>query len=165
MEISEDTTVDFDFDFFDFQTDMTQSTKCGWGCYSVRQVANNELLPVDFQVYVNNNAVINRAAKGFQTRTLPTFNHYTGPNGGYLAIYTHSKEAGIYGVGGDIYVVGQVRVPGQYQGRIFVPEGYKLGDNCTRDPQLLEICHHYLPEMEGQVWVGGDTGGWFGIQR
>ena len=59
--------------------------------------------------------------------------------------------------------MGQVRIPGHYEGRVFVPEGYELGDNITRDEKILEICKQYFPDLE-DFWVGGDTGGWFGIQ-
>lgn len=162
MEINDEVLVDPDFDFFEYQSELVQ-THCGWGCHNVQQQANNDLLPIDFQVYVNNNVVVNWPAPGFQARILPTFNHYTGPNGGYLAIYTREEKEGVYGVGGGIYVVGQVRVPGKYEGRIFVPEGYQFGDNCTQDTVLLKICNQYLPDMKGKIWVGGDTGGWFGI--
>ena len=128
-----------------------------------KRIESFRMLPEDFKVYVSGNTVINHPAPGFAQRTLPTFNHYQEEDGGYVAIYTHSKEDGVYGVGGDIYVVGQVRVQGHYVGRIFVPTGYKLGDNITQDPAILKICEEYFPEMKDQMWVGGDTGGWFGI--
>ena len=139
------------------------------GCYGpfeetfFEEVANKGLLPEDFEVYTNGNAVINHPAYGFQARTLPTVNHYTGARGGYVAIYSRQNEGSIYSTGGGINVMGQVRIPGHYEGRIFVPEGYELGDNITQDEKILEICKQYFPHLE-DFWVGGDTGGWFGIQ-
>lgn len=122
-------------------------------------------LPEDFKVYTNGKTVVNRPFPGFEKKTLPTFNHYMGSDGGYVAIYTHEKNGSVYGVGGGIYVVGQVRVQGEYQGRIFVPKGYNLGDNITRDPEIIEICESYFPQMKGKIWIGGDTGGWMGIRK
>ncbi len=96
---------------------------------------------------------------------LPTYNDYFGNDGGYIAVYTRETENVAYSVGGGINVVAQVRVKGHYSGRIFIPEGYYPGDNITRDPQLLAICRKYLPEWEDKdIWVGGDTGGWFGLR-
>ena len=167
MEISADTTVDaIEFDSERFENLLESSrTDCKWGCHSVQKDVKPFFLPEDFQVYVNNNVVVNWPAPGFAAKTLPTFNHYTGPDGGYVAIYTRNADQAVYSVGNGIYVAGQVRVPGEYQGRIFVPQGYNLGDNITQDSELLSVCKQYLPELEGQMWVGGDTGGWFGIQR
>lgn len=124
------------------------------------------LLPEDFAVYYDGKTVINwQPSSRFEKKYLPTFNHYMGEDGGYVAIYTRDKDAGIYGVGGGIYVVGQIRVQGHYDGRIFIPKGYKRGDNITQDPELLSVCEIYFPEMAGRMWIGGDTGGWFGIQN
>ena len=141
------------------------------GCYNLptEEVFQEEtmkelILPEDFKVYTRGNTVINHPSHGFEAKVLPTYNHYAGPKGGYMAIYSHEKEGSIYSAGNGIYVMGQVRIPGSYVGRIFVPEGYKLGDNCTKDESILEICNLYFPQFEGKIWVGGDTGGWQGIQ-
>jgi len=93
---------------------------------------------------------------------LPIHNDYMGPDGGYVAIYTREQDRAVYGVGGDIYVMGAIRVQGRYHGRIFVPKGYALGDNITRDKAILALCEKHYPDMKGKMWIGGDTGGWFG---
>lgn len=121
------------------------------------------LLQEDFRVYSDDEQVINHPYPGFSERILPTWNVYMGTDGGYVAIYTREKEAGVYGVGGGIYVVGQVRVRGNYEGRIFVPSGYRLGDDITHDPIILNLCEDLYSDMKGKIWIGGDTGGWFGI--
>lgn len=123
------------------------------------------ILPEDFKVYVNGNKVINHPYEGFEERILPTFNEYQGIDGGYVAIYSKNKEGSVYEICDGIYVIGQVRVKGNYQKRVFIPEGYKPGDNITNDPDILEICQKYFPEKKGEMWIGGDTGGWFGIQE
>lgn len=118
------------------------------------------MLPLDFEIYAGGEAI-----------ALPTYNDYQGEDGGYVALYTRDPEAGLYSVGDEggstIYVMGQVRVQGYYDGRIFIPTAgdrpYGLGDNITRDEKILEICKKYFPEMQNDFWIGGDTGGWFGI--
>lgn len=120
-------------------------------------------LPHDFKVYTHGKHILNWNPGGWTEHTLPTYDDYLGEDGGYVALYTRDQQAGLYSVGGGIYVMGQVRVKGHYHGRIFIPEGYRPGDNITRDPQLLETCKKYFPEMRNDFWVGGDTGGWFGI--
>lgn len=114
------------------------------------------MLPEDFKVSVNGHTVINHPCPGFKQVALPTFNHYQGQDGGYMAIYSARKEGSAYEICDGIYVVGQIRVPGHYEGRIFVAD--------DSDSEILKICEQYFPEMKGQIWLGGDTGGWFGIQ-
>lgn len=123
------------------------------------------LLPHNFMVYVKGNTVINHPARGFESRILPTINHYAGVDGGYVALYTRKKAGAVYSVGDGIYVVGQIRVQGKYLNRIFFPKGYSEGDNITQDKRILALCHQYFPEFKGKVWIGGDTGGWYGVQK
>ncbi len=136
-----------------------------FGCFSALNVhATSYYLPEDFEIYTDGKTVINwPASSRFEKKYLPTFNYYQGEEGGYVAIYTHDKDMAVYGVGNGIYVLGQIRVEGHYEGRIFIPKGYKAGDNITKDRELLGICEQYFPTMAGRMWVGGDTGGWFGI--
>src|SRR5215210_580500 len=72
----------------------------------------SQMLPTDFEVYVKGDTVINHPAPGFEKRILPTINHYTGKDGGYVALYTLARAGSVYGVGDEIYVVGQLRVQG-----------------------------------------------------
>lgn len=126
--------------------------------------ANDYFLPEDFAVYTNGTTILNwQPNSSFEKKHLPTLNYYLGEDGGYVAIYTRDEDAGVYSVGGGIYVMGQIRVQGYYEGRIFIPTGYSYGDNITQDPELLAICAYYFPEKTGRMWIGGDTGGWFGI--
>ena len=123
-----------------------------------------KLLPRDFKVYVKNSIVVNNALPSFESRVLPTINHYVKADGGYVAVYTRQKEGSVYGVGNGIYVIGQIRVQGKYIGRIFYPKGYVKGDNITKDDNILSLCHEYFPQFKHKVWIGGDTGGWYGNQ-
>lgn len=125
--------------------------------------ANNDLLPSPFPVYViPNSGVINWPAPGSVKVMLPTDNSYTGSPGCYVACYSHKN--GLYSVGPDISVMGQVRVRGQYVNRICQPTGYQ-GKDISADPMFKMLCSKGVPSCtDGTCWGGGDTGGWFGIQ-
>ncbi|MGB7712425.1 MAG: hypothetical protein WBL95_23320 [Microcoleus sp.] len=125
---------------------------------------NKAILPANFKVYVKDNVVVNVSDPGFEERTLPTVNKFIGDPGCYVVAYSHRKEKSVYSVGGGIYVMGQVRVPGSYQKRICLPVGYEKAD-IGADPQFKLMFAEVLPKAykEG-CWAGGDTGGWFGIQ-
>ncbi len=121
-------------------------------------------LPPDYQVYVFDGGVVNHPTVGTHAVTLPTVNLYQGPEGGYAACYSHQERGSAYSVGSDIYVMGQVRLRGDYDGRIFQPEGYR-GRDISAAPKFKQICGEALPACHADgCWAGGDTGGWFGLQ-
>jgi hypothetical protein len=137
----------------------------GESMYREQEMRNQRLLPEGlFTVYARGHFVSRSPWIGCNVRYLPTFNHYEGPNGGYVAIYTRDPNQGVYSVGEGIYVAGQVRVEGTYNRRIFVPLGFSLADDITQDSKILEICTFYFPDLKGKMWIGGDTGGWFGLR-
>lgn len=121
---------------------------------------NTALLPSPFPVYTNNKIVINHPQEGFTKKLLPTNNDYTGHPGCYIACYSHQQKNSIYPVGKDIYVMGQVRLPGNYFNRVCVvnPTQEKLMSPTESCNQKISSCHNHC-------WSGGDSGGWFGIQK
>ena len=125
---------------------------------------NKAILPENFKVYFRDNVVVNVPYPDFEEKTLPTVNKFIGYPGCYVAAYSRRKEKSVYSVGGGMYVMGQVRVPGSYKERICLPVGYEKAD-ISADPQFKLIFSQILPSAckEG-CWAGGDTGGWFGIQ-
>jgi len=141
------------------------------GLFSILSVSMNAqdipyTLPENFAVYTDGETLLNwQPSPQYEEINLPTFNFYQGDNGGYLAIYTRDEEPSVYSVGDGIYVMGQIRLEGHYEGRIFIPKGFNVGDDITQEKELLEICELYFPHMKGRMWVGADTGGWFGIQE
>lgn len=142
--------------------------RCTADSCEIRHAIPN-MLPEDFKVYVQGGTVINWQPGGFKEINLPTVNHYREQDGGYVALYTRDPELGLYSVGNEggspIYVMGQIRVQGFYDGRIFIPTDgdrqYVRGDNITRDQKILATCKEYFP-TDSDYWIGGDTGGWFG---
>jgi C1A family cysteine protease len=122
------------------------------------------LLPEDFKVYVGENgSVVNWPMPGYEERTLPTVNKYTESDGGYIACYSRNKEGSVYSFDNGIYVMGQIRLQGQYIGEIFHPKGYENQD-ISAVQELKDLCNQTFPACKGGGWAGGDSGGWFGLR-
>ena len=119
------------------------------------------LLPADFAVYVKDQTVLNRPAGGFEKKILPTRNIFKGMPGGYVACYSRIESYSVYGVGHGIFVMGQIRMPGEYAGKVFQPEGF-AGKDISADPLFKDLCNAQFTSCQKQCWAGGDTGGWFG---
>ncbi|ABR64730.1 peptidase C1 [Sinorhizobium medicae] len=119
-------------------------------------------LPEDFKVYVGaDGGVSYMPGPQRQERTLPTINRYGGPDGGYVAVCSRVADHAVYSVGDGIYVVGQIRLQGAYEGRFFVPKGY--GGKCiSAAPDIKAICDQAFPGSAPN-WASGDAGGWFGL--
>lgn len=125
--------------------------------------ANSTLLPNPYPVYViENKSVINHSYPGASEVFLPTDNSYTEAPGCYIACYAHNH--GMYAVGQNIYVIGQIRVKGHYVNRLCQPDGF-LEQDLSKAHFFQMLCSKKLPACAGEnCWAGGDTGGWFGIQ-
>lgn len=136
------------------------------GFYAIgtpRNQRQSHLLPRDFEVDAGPNySVINHPAPGYVRTKLRTINQYEGEDGCYIAVYSHDKNGSAYSVADDIYVMGQIRVQGQYQGRVCRPMGHENQD-ISANPTLQRLTNRYFPGHIGGAWPGGDTGGWFGI--
>ncbi len=119
------------------------------------------MLPEDFGVYVNGSTVLDHPAAGFEKKILPTRNLFKGIPGGYVACYSRVEAHSIYGTGGGIFVMGQIRMPGEYAGRVFEPKGY-AGKDISGDVLFKDLCNAQFTSCRTSCWAGGDTGGWFG---
>jgi hypothetical protein len=125
---------------------------------------NKAILPAKFKVYVKDNVVVNTSYPDFEEKILPTVNKFVGTPGCYIAAYSPRKEKSVYSVGGDIYVMGQVRVSGSYQDRICQPVGYENADISAARRFKLMFALALPSACKKGCWAGGDTGGWFGIE-
>ena len=126
--------------------------------------ANQTLLPESFAIYMDGTTVINHPEPGFTEAFLPTNNLYKGTPGCYIACYSQQKENAVYPVGENIYVLGQVRIAGKYNGRVCEPTNF-AGKDISADATFKTICTEKVAACAGShCWAGGDTGGWFGLQ-
>lgn len=125
---------------------------------------NQIILPTPFPVYIQNGVVVNHPLPGFSAIPLPTNNDFIDMPGCYIACYSHDAINGIYSVSDAIYVNGQVRVSGEYNGRTCVPRGY-LNRDISKITFFKQLCVKKIKSCgAGDCWAGGDTGGWLGIQ-
>jgi len=113
-------------------------------------------LPDAFTVYVRDTTVWNTPFEGSHPVTLPSPRAFDGAPGCYLACFTEDAEKGLYDAGDGAYVVGQIRVPGVYNGPLCMgmkPRGVSYPDLCSR---FFEG-----PCEDQSCTVGRNTGGWF----
>lgn len=125
---------------------------------SLTDLANSTLLPSPYMIYTDGKIIINHPYEKFIQKEMPLNNDYQTNPGCYLACYTHDHAIGIYQAGNNIYVLGLVRVPGQYQSRIC------KSDNSQAKYSSKTICNDTFAECKNACWAGGDTGGFFGIK-
>jgi hypothetical protein len=115
-----------------------------------------------FTVYSDDATVARNPFPGGTGRVLPIWNAYRGPDGGYIACYSHDLAHAAYRVAPDIGVIGMVRLRGTYDGRIFQPLDYRDRD-ISALPRIQAICRRALKSCRGKsCWAGGDTGGFVG---
>jgi len=96
--------------------------------------------------------------------SIPTVNSFTRVPGCYVAAYSRTAENSAYAVGGGVYVMGLVRVPGHYAGSICLPAGYETED-ISRLDIFKDLLDYSLPTAceNRSCWAGGDTGGLLGV--
>lgn len=121
--------------------------------------ANKQMLPNPFPVYTDGKIILNHPSPGLKQTLLPTINDDRSIPGCYIACYSHESKGAVYSVGNNIFVHGQVRVPGKYINRICVPTGYD-GKEISGADVFKKLCNAKIPTCK-DCWAGGDTGGWF----
>ncbi len=129
-------------------------------------VIDSKLLPEKYKVYyIENMGVVNHPVPNSHEKILPTINDFKEAPGCYVACYSHYEANSVYPISKNIYVMGQIRVPGSYANRICQPKGFEDKDISTVKA-FNALCTKHLPEPcpDNSCWVGGDTGGWFGVQ-
>lgn len=132
-------------------------------CYFAFALTSPDPLPCRFKVYLNKEGVvINYPSEGYTRKILPTVNLYLFNPGCYVMCYTNSQDRGIYSVAQDTYTIGQIRVKGEYSGRVCVPFEYNKPDLETSET-FKDLCSKTFKCIGSSCWAGGDTGAWFGI--
>lgn len=119
------------------------------------------LLPESSKVYVGpDDVVAHWPVNGYEEKSLTTVNSYLEPDGGYIFCHSPNKEGGVYSVGNGVYVMGRIRVRGQYVNQLFQPFGHDNQDLSTIQ-EFNELCNRTFPACKGQGWAVAGAGGWF----
>jgi hypothetical protein len=121
--------------------------------------SDKRILPDRYTVYTDGvSKVINRPLQGYKKVTLTNDNSFKGVPGCYIACYSRIRKGSTYPVGGGIFVMGQIRVPGGYVGGICRPTENEW-DDISAMQKYKTLCGERLrncPDNDS-CWAGGDT--------
>ena len=127
------------------------------------EAPNKMVLPDDFKIYQSEKVGLStKSFKGSTERTVPTDNEYKEAPGCYIACHSkHSKDAA-YHIIDNVYMMGQIRVPGQYSDGYCVPKGLEHA-KLTSSKDLKEKCTKSFPTQceNDSCWADGQTGNLF----
>jgi hypothetical protein len=133
-----------------------------YGCLSY--AFNVEYLPRKFKVYRNEEGIVQQKPEaGFIAKIIPNINLFRNAPGCYLACYSTDVHKGVYPVSSDAYLVGQIRVEGQYQGKVCYPKDITQ-PFFSDEKSLTELCSKSFKCIGNSCWAGGTTGQWFGLK-
>lgn len=125
---------------------------------------NKGMLPEEFKVYYNEKVGLStKAFKGGAEKVIPTKNDFTEVPGCYITCYTKDAKKGLYNVGDNHYIIGQIRVSGHYYGGNCLPKGFENKDVRTAK-EFKEMCEKDFPEHceKESCTVGNNhTAQWF----
>lgn len=107
---------------------------------------NKGMLPEEFKVYYSDSVGISKTAfKGSSEKVIPTVNEFTEVPGCYISCFTKDPKKGIYSIGDNHYLIGQIRVSGHYYGGNCLPKGFENKDVRTAT-EFKEMCEKNFPE-------------------
>lgn len=133
-----------------------------YGCFSY--AFHVEYLPRKFKVYRSPEGVVQQKPEaGFVLKVIPNINLFRNAPGCYLACYSTDPNKGVYPVSSDAYLVGQIRVEGQYQGKVCYPKDIAQ-PIFSAEKSLTELCSKSFKCIGNSCWAGGTTGQWFGLK-
>lgn len=135
----------------------------GFAVQAAEFEGNKNLLPNEFKVYYKENTSISDIPfEGATEKTLPTHNTYSGTPGCYVTCYSRKEKQSIYPLNNHTYVMGQLRLPGQYNGAQCQPTGFENRD-LSGLGRFKDMCEKEFPTQcaHSSCWASGETGQWF----
>lgn len=125
---------------------------------------NKGMLPEEFKVYYSDSVGISKTSfKGSSEKVIPTVNQFTEVPGCYISCYTNDAKKGLYNIGDNQYLIGQIRVSGHYYGGNCLPKGFENKD-VRKAKEFKELCEKNFPEKcdKESCGVGAShTAQWF----
>ncbi|HRE31803.1 MAG TPA: hypothetical protein PLD88_07515 [Candidatus Berkiella sp.] len=125
---------------------------------------NKGMLPEEFKVYYSEKAGLSKTAfKGGSEKIIPTKNDFTEVPGCYISCYSKDAAKGIYNVGDNTYLIGQIRVSGHYYGGNCLPKGFESQD-IRNAKEFKEMCEKDFPdkcEKESCTVGSNSSAQWF----
>lgn len=127
-------------------------------------VSRPDLLPEQFKVYYNPNLGISKKAyKGGAEKVILTNNDVKESKGCYLSCYSKNSTHAVYPIDTNVFLMGQIRVEGQYHNAICQPKGFEDKD-IRIAKEFKAKCEEAFPERceKESCWASGDhTTNWF----
>ncbi len=143
-------------------TDCQHSLKC-WRKPRKGNIFTIDPLPACFRIYVDEkNIPFLHYTEGFEERCIPVLNDFLRTPGCYVACYSHNPDKSVYSVAANIYMIGYIRVRGNYIGKTCVPENYENTD-IKGEKHFKELCSKSFSCIGNSCWADGTTGFWFGL--
>ncbi|MCS5710556.1 hypothetical protein [Candidatus Berkiella aquae] len=125
---------------------------------------NKGMLPEEFKVYYSEKTGFSKTAlKGSTEKIIPTKNDFTEVPGCYISCYSKDKDKGVYHVGDNTYLIGQIRVSGHYYGGNCLPKGFESKD-IRNAKEFKEMCEKDFPdkcEKESCTVGSNSSAQWF----
>lgn len=125
---------------------------------------NKGMLPEEFKVYYSDKVGVSKKAfKGGSEKIIPVKNDFTEVPGCYISCYSSDPKKGVYSVGDNTYLIGQIRVSGHYYGGNCLPKGFENKD-VRKAKEFKEMCEKDFPEKCDKLscTVGSNnTAQWF----
>ncbi|MGD9591895.1 MAG: hypothetical protein AB7V32_05200 [Candidatus Berkiella sp.] len=120
------------------------------------------LLPDVFEVYVSEDAgVSTKAFNGAKKVVLPTNNEVKEDPGCYVACYSKNAKNAAFKMYENTYIVGQIRVKGNYHDAMCQPTGFD-GKDLSTAKEMKTLCEKAFPTMceKESCWADGKTSTW-----
>lgn len=121
-------------------------------------------LPNSFRIYVNEQGeVLLETNEGYVPKDLPVHNLSMDTPGCYLSCHSTNPDKGLYKSSDSIYVIGLIRVEGQYDGPFCRPSHYEKV-NIKDEGVFKELCSKAYQCVGNSCWAGPTTGDLFGLK-
>lgn len=132
-------------------------------CYVVYAYAIDPL-PCMLRIYVSKEGYVSIIpTAGYQARRIRVANISLKNPGCYISCHSTNPDKGVYRVSPNIYVIGLIRIQGQYEGPFCRPKDYEKVQ--IRDEVIFkEICSKTFQCIGNSCWAGGNTGNLFGLK-
>lgn len=121
------------------------------------------ILPDQFKVYYNQKVGLStKSFDGAQEKVVPTNNEYKDAPGCYVACYSKNEKDSAYYIMDNVYMMGQVRVPGTYTSGYCLPKGFE-NKELSSAQEFKEKCATAFPTQcqNNSCWADGHTANFF----
>lgn len=126
------------------------------------EMTHETLLPEEFTVYYHSEkGVSTKPFKEAETKKILTNNDYKDAPGCYILCLSKNKHPATYAIDTDVYIMGQIRVPGCYDSGLCLAKDYE--EQSLAELKIFkEKCEKAFPQHceKESCWASPCSGGW-----